>query len=74
MAAALAEIAEADRAAERAERGFIRGLHTAKTGETWESISNQEYGDASRVGDILAANAIEPGEAPTPGTTYIIPR
>lgn len=65
---------EADRAAVAAEQGVIRAFYTAREGDTWESISTAVYGDSSRAADIRAANGVEGGAQPNPGTTYFCPR
>ncbi|MEZ4225953.1 MAG: hypothetical protein R3B13_33705 [Polyangiaceae bacterium] len=41
---------------------------------SWESLSTRVYGNAGRVADVLAANGIAPGQAPVPGTTYLMPK
>jgi len=69
--AALGTIAEADRAASRAQISQIRGVITAQPGDTWESLSSQAFGDPSRAADIQRANDVE---RPVAGTDYIIPR
>lgn len=69
----IAQIVDADIAAQRAERGKISGFYEAKGGDTWESISRTVYGAADRADDIRLANGIAPGVDPTPGTVYQIP-
>lgn len=73
MAQAMADIAAAERAATVAERGRIRGLVVAQTGDTWEKMAGRLYGDASRAGEIRDANGVSPGSPPTPGTAYLAP-
>lgn len=70
---ALGQIADADHAAAIAERGSIKAFYVARQNDTWESISMSQYQSADRAGDIREMNAIEPGEAPTAGTTYLLP-
>ena len=70
---ALAELAEADRAAQLAERGKIRTIHFAQEGDTWESLSRKYYNDPGRAGDIQEANSVGAGEPPEPGAPYQIP-
>jgi hypothetical protein len=73
MAQALSDIAKAERAATVAERGRIRGMVTAQTGDTWEKLALRLYGDASRAGEIREANGVSPGSPPVPGTAYLVP-
>ena len=72
MLGLLKSIDAADRAAARAERGKIRALYTAKTGDTWESIARITLEDASRGSDIQMANSAS--GLPSPGELYLIPR
>lgn len=67
-------IADADRQAAIAERGRIIGYYEGRDGDTWESISRQVYGSATRANDIRDANGIAPGSEPVAGTSYAIPR
>ncbi len=66
-------LADADRRALLAERGKVKGTYTASTGDTWESISANQYQSGARANDIRAANGIPSGASPVPGTTYQIP-
>lgn len=68
----LRAINAADRAAARAERGRIKALYTAKTGDTWESIARASLGDVARAGDIQTANSAS--GPPLAGELYLIPR
>lgn len=68
----LARLDELDREAKEAERGKVRAVAVARTGDTWAAISQRAYGSAGRAADIQAANG-ETGE-PVSGTTYIIPK
>ncbi|HEX2879116.1 MAG TPA: hypothetical protein VHO25_06230 [Polyangiaceae bacterium] len=69
---AFAEIAEAERDARRAEVSKIRSVVTAQPGDTWESISVQVYGDASRAAELRSANDVGTS-SPVPGETYVAP-
>lgn len=70
----LAVIAGILRDIDIAERGNTFTNYTARTGDTWESISQQFYGNVDGAADIRAANGIKFGNLPAPGTKYFIPR
>lgn len=70
----LAAGAEIERGATVALVGRIRTTFIAADGDTWESISTRFYGTPDRAADLRDANGAAPGQAPTPGTTYLVPR
>lgn len=71
---ALRELAAAERAAARAQRGAIKELYTAKDGDSWDAIAVHEYGSADRASEISRANGVPDGQQPDPGTAYVVPR
>lgn len=73
MANVLKQIADAETAASKAERGKIRAIARAKMGDTWESLSLRGYSSTDRAADIREANDIPAGLQPVPGTDYILP-
>lgn len=72
LAAALKEMAEFEQTIERTRAGQIKSIYTAKTGDTWESISVLFYNSPDRAADLRAAN--DNIEKPVPGLEYFIPR
>jgi tetratricopeptide (TPR) repeat protein len=47
--------------------------HEARYGETWESISEDFYGDGSRADALAVYNGTDPGNPPEPGSGVRIP-
>jgi nucleoid-associated protein YgaU len=72
--ATMRNLAEADRRASIAETGKTKALYTAKGSDTFEVISIQAYGSASRANDIREANGVAAGSDPVVGTLYRIPK
>lgn len=69
----LGRMAALSLAAEEAERGKFLREYTAKTDDSWESISIAVYGDANGADRIRKANGIKYGDAPLAGMIYQIP-
>lgn len=59
-------------ALEREEKGNIKSMYKARTGDTWEKIARLELGDPSRAKEVKDMNDVVSGE-PVPGTVYMIP-
>ena len=66
------QCAEADRQAAIAERGRIRAIYEAKSGDTFESIAAAN-GLSGRAEDIRVANGVSSGQPPVSGVLYILP-
>lgn len=66
-------ITQLEAQAEQAVMLRIKTTYQAKPGDSWESISNDVYGEPSRAGDIRQANGIKGGAPPVSGVTYNIP-
>ncbi|HEU4729974.1 MAG TPA: hypothetical protein VFT22_18885 [Kofleriaceae bacterium] len=73
-ARSLAILADMDIAAAKAERGKIKGMYEAKTGDTWESASMRIYGSADRANDLRSANGVPSGSPPIVGAVYQVPK
>lgn len=66
--------AVADKVAEQATASKIKTTYQAKPGDSWESISMDQYGTPDRASDIRSMNGIKGGEPPIPGRRYNIPK
>ena len=65
---------EMDRAAALAQQGSIQAIYVAREGDTWEQVSRVAYnGSPERASEIREANGVPPGQAPVPGTEYMVP-
>lgn len=71
---ALAILADLERDCVLAERGKNKTSYTARTGDTWESIAIQIYGDPEGADALRAANGVKLGVLPVPGKKYKVPQ